>query len=131
MTIMDRTKLVSAGALAGTVILNHQDEELGHLDDLAIDLEEGAIRFAVVKSGGVLGLGGDKLVAVPWDALEYSWADEHFVIDMEKSVFDSAPTFERAHWPVMSDVRWSAAVTDFFGRALPMSDFIEEYPAGK
>lgn len=113
--MVDRTKIASAGMLAGTAVRNKHGEELGHIDDLVIDLDGGIVRFVVVKIGGLLGLGGDKFIAVPWKSLQYSWPDEHFLLEMNKTVFDTAPSFERDRWPMMNDLRWSSAVHDFFG----------------
>lgn len=112
--MFDRTKMVSASTLAGTAVRNPHGVELGHVDELVIDLDGGIVRFVVVKIGGLLGIGGDQFIAVPWKSLQYSSADEHFLLEMDKATFDTAPKFERRHWPKMNDLRWSSAVHDFF-----------------
>ena len=47
---------------------NHQDEKLGDVENLMVDLSAGRIVAVIVSSGGFLGM-GDELSAVPPTAL--------------------------------------------------------------
>src|SRR3954452_22014857 len=64
-----------ANGLIGMQIQNNQDEKLGKVDDLAIDLESGRIVQAVISTGGFLGI-GDKTIAVPPSALQWDSASK-------------------------------------------------------
>ena len=60
--------VLSASSLKGDNVVNHQGEDLGKIEEIMIDLDRGRIAFAVLSFGGFLGM-GDKLFAIPWEAL--------------------------------------------------------------
>lgn len=47
----------------------NQDEQIGSVSDLVLDVDETQIDYVIVETGGFLGIGG-KLVAVPYDRVE-------------------------------------------------------------
>jgi hypothetical protein len=51
------------------------DKEFGDISRLIVDRETGKIEFAVVKHGGVAGMGTDKIV-VPFKSLSYCRVDD-------------------------------------------------------
>src|SRR5262245_65290040 len=64
---MQRERLgnvIKASEVIGKEVRNLQDEKIGKVDDLAVDIETGRIVEVLVSSGGLLGI-GDKIVAVP------------------------------------------------------------------
>lgn len=97
-----RRTIVSSDQMTGKKVVNRQDENLGTLHDIMMDLERGTVAYAVLASGGFLGM-GDKLFAIPWSALEYHSEQEHFVLDVDKEALKSAPGFERQQWPDLSN----------------------------
>ena len=52
----------------GRSVRNPAGEDLGKIEELMIDLPTGRLAYAVISFGGFLGI-GDKLFAVPWQAL--------------------------------------------------------------
>ena len=54
--------------LAGGAVLDANDDEVGRLDHLVIDVPTGRIAYAVLARGGVFGI-GQALFEVPWSAL--------------------------------------------------------------
>src|SRR5690242_8496972 len=58
------TKANKASSLIGMDVRNQQNEKLGDVKDLVVDLHTGKIAYAVLSVGGFLGI-GDKYVAVP------------------------------------------------------------------
>lgn len=88
-------------------VRNPQDEELGNVDDLVIDLQTGRIRYVAMSVGGVLGVGGD-LYAVPWQAFQLQGAegDRHLVLNATSQQFENAPGFDNDNWPDMANQRW-------------------------
>ena len=60
--------LLSADTITGDDVCNVQDEKLGKIQDIMLDMAEGTIRYVVLSAGGFLGI-GDRLFAVPWQAL--------------------------------------------------------------
>jgi sporulation protein YlmC with PRC-barrel domain len=74
-----------------------QDESLGSIADLAIDLVNGRIVEVLVDTDTSLGV-GDKLVAVPPLALIADPKGDVFRINVSADVFKSAPGIDLAKW---------------------------------
>src|SRR5438034_11268954 len=72
-----------ASELIGMTVKNRQDEKVGDIKDLIVDLHSGRVAYAVLSSGGILGI-GNKLVAVPARSFEYSEADKKLVLNVDK-----------------------------------------------
>src|SRR5256885_13714801 len=53
-----------ASEIIGMEVRNAQDQKLGKIEDIILDLASGHVSYAVLSMGGVLGI-GDKLVVVP------------------------------------------------------------------
>ena len=62
------SSLSPATSLCARTVVDSTGEVLGSIVDLLLDLERGRIAYAVVASGGFMGV-GERLVAVPWNAL--------------------------------------------------------------
>ena len=91
-------RLMTANTLEGDQVLNLQGEKLGKIEEIMLDVPRGRIAYAVMSSGGFMGI-GDKLFALPWSALTLDTSRKCFVIDADKSRFDDAPGFDKDHWP--------------------------------
>jgi sporulation protein YlmC with PRC-barrel domain len=113
MTTATRTAL-SASTLTGDNINNPQGENLGTLKDIMLDVETGRISYAVLSFGGFLGF-GDKLFAVPWNALTLDAENHAFILAVDKSKLQQAEGFDPDHWPDMADQTWGRRVHDFYG----------------
>src|SRR5437016_2709393 len=61
--------LFKASEIVGKEVRNNTDQKLGRIDELAVDSTTGEIAYAVLSFGGFMGM-GDKLFAIPWDALQ-------------------------------------------------------------
>ncbi|MCL7939740.1 PRC-barrel domain-containing protein [Halomonas sp. ATCH28] len=71
-----------------------QDEKLGKIQDIMLDITEGKIRYAVLASGGFLGM-GDRLFAVPWKSLMHDAENKCFMLDIDVEHLKNAPGFGR------------------------------------
>lgn len=98
--------LMGADTLIGDSVVNAQDDKLGDIKELMIDMRSGQIAYAVLAFGGFLGM-GEKLFAVPWQALELDTVNKCFMLNVEKSRLQSAPGFDPTAWPDMSDIGWA------------------------
>jgi sporulation protein YlmC with PRC-barrel domain len=107
-------RVLSAGTLKGDKVVNLQDEDLGKIEDLMIDLERGRIAYAVLSFGGFLGM-GDKLFAIPWDALTVDTGNKRLVLNVDKELLKRAPGFDKNHWPDMTDPAWGAELYGYYG----------------
>lgn len=95
-------RLMTANTLEGDEVINTQGDKLGKISDIMLDVPSGRVAYAVMASGGFLGI-GDKLFAVPWNALTLDPVRECFVLDADKSRFEHAPGFDKDHWPSSAD----------------------------
>src|ERR1035438_6842186 len=59
-----------ASDLIGMEVKNNQNEKLGKVNDLALDVESGRIVYVILSTGGFIGI-GDTLHAVPPGALHH------------------------------------------------------------
>lgn len=74
--------------LVGLEVRNYQDEKLGKVQDLVIDLSVGRLSGLLVSVGGVLGI-GDRSVLVPWIAFHYDTERKVLHLDRAKSEFEA------------------------------------------
>lgn len=108
-----RTNLLSADSITGDEVCNMQDEKLGKIQDIMLDLTEGKIRYAVLSSGGFLGM-GDRLFAVPWKALKLDKDNKRFMLNVDAERIKNAPGFDKDNWPNMADPTWNSSVEKYY-----------------
>lgn len=106
--------LMGADTLLGNDVYNSADENLGAIKELMIDMQGGRIVYAVLSFGGFLGM-GDRLFAVPWQALKLDTANKRFLLNVNKEKLKNAPGFDKDHWPSMADTSWATDVHAFYG----------------
>jgi len=111
---VEERKVLAASTLTGNKVVNVQNEDLGRIEDLMIDIESGRIAYAVLSFGGFLGL-GDKLFAIPWSALRLNAAEKRFILNLSKELLEQAPGFDKSNWPDMSDPAWGAQIYMYYG----------------
>ena len=107
-------RLMGADTLIGNDVYNHKDEDLGDIKEIMLDVPNGRIAYAVLSFGGFLGM-GDKLFAVPWEALKLDTENECFVLNVEKERLENAPGFDPDRWPDMADSTWQSEVHSYYG----------------
>lgn len=106
--------LMGADTLIGDAVVNAYDEDLGDIKDIMLDMQTGQVAYAVLAFGGFLGM-GEKLFAVPWQALHLDTDNKRFVLNVDKDRLQHAPGFDKDAWPDMSDVAWATQVHGFYG----------------
>ncbi|ADJ29394.1 PRC-barrel domain-containing protein [Nitrosococcus watsonii] len=106
--------LMTANSLENNEVYNLEGEELGKIKDIMIDVPKGRIAYAVLSFGGILGM-GDKLFAVPWNALTLDANEKCFVLRVNKEVLENDPGFDKDNWPSMADQRWASDVHSRYG----------------
>ena len=106
--------LMGADTLIGDSVVNAQEEDLGDIKEIMLDMRSGQVAYAVLSFGGFLGM-GEKLFAVPWQALQLDTVNKRFMLNVDKQRLQSAPGFDPDAWPDMSDVGWSNQIHSFYG----------------
>jgi len=106
--------LMGADTLMGNDVYNHKEEDLGDIKEIMLDMRSGKVAYAVLSFGGFLGM-GEKLFAVPWNALTLDTANNRFILSMEKDHLNDAPGFDKDSWPSMADPTWVAGLHSYYG----------------
>ena len=106
--------LMGADTLIGNEVYNQQDEDLGDIKEIMLDMRTGRVSYAVLSFGGFLGM-GDKLFAVPWNALTLVTKQKRFVLNVEKERLTQAPGFAKDQWPNMADQAWAKEIHFYYG----------------
>lgn len=107
-------QLMSATTLIGDAVCSRSGDNVGEIKEIMLDMRSGRISYAVMAFGGFLGM-GDKLFAVPWDALTLDPKNKRFGIDVNREHLSSAPGFNKDQWPDMADATWVAQIHDYYG----------------
>jgi sporulation protein YlmC with PRC-barrel domain len=106
-----------ASQLKGKNVETPTGEKLGDIKEVVLDPTNARVSYVVLSVGGFLGV-GDKLVAVPWEALKTTkdGDKEKLSLSITKEKLGQAPEFsgDAAHWPQMSDPAYIRKVYDFY-----------------
>ena len=102
------TGLVRASTVVGSSVKDLAGKDAGKIEDLLLE-HDGDVEYAVVSFGGFLGV-GDKLYAVPWNAVIVDRADRTVRIDVKKETLERSPSFTRDKWPDPNDREWGREV---------------------
>ncbi|MDD3857388.1 MAG: DUF2795 domain-containing protein [Methanoculleus sp.] len=94
----------SSEDIVGKRVKNPEGYDLGEISSLRVGLPTGRVAYAVLKTGGMLGLGA-KHFAVPIEAMVYRPGDDVFVANISKHRLDSDSGFSEGDWPRESN--WS------------------------
>lgn len=106
---------LSASTLTGDSVKNLQGESLGDLKDIMIDTDNGTIAYGVLSFGGLLGM-GEKLFAVPWEALKIDSANKQLLLNVDKERLKDAPGFDKDNWPNFADTRFATQIREYYVR---------------
>ena len=107
-------KVLPVSTLIGSRVINPAGDDLGKIEDIAIDMASERIAYAVLSFGGFLGF-GSKYFALPWEALRLSSAEEAFILHVDRAVLEKAPGFDKDQWPEMADRQWGAGIYSHYG----------------
>jgi sporulation protein YlmC with PRC-barrel domain len=108
-----RMTILSSTTIVGDSVRNPAGDDLGNIEDLMLNVNDGNIQYAVLSFGGFLGM-GDKLFAVPWKSLTLATDDKCFVLNTSKEKLEDAPGFDKDHWPNMADPSFVSRVNDYY-----------------
>ena len=105
---------MGADTLLGNDVYNTQEEGLGDIKEIMLDMCSGRVAYAVLSFGGFLGM-GEKLFAVRWTALKLDTVNKRFVLDASKERLKEAPGFNKDSWPDTADTAGEKGIHDYYG----------------
>src|ERR1700719_1959100 len=107
-------RLISSDKVVGTAVYNLQGEHLGSVYNLMVDKISGQVAYAVMSFGGFLGM-GESYHPLPWRVLKYDTRRGGFVIDLDRSKLEKAPSYTAAAMPNWSDRAYGNRIDNFYG----------------
>jgi hypothetical protein len=110
----ETSTLISSDKVEGTAVYDRKGEKLGSIHTLMIDKVSGKVAYAVMSFGGILGI-GDRYHPLPWNVLTYDTGQGGYVVDLDPSMLEEAPTYGTSETPNWSDRRWGQQVHDYYG----------------
>ena len=105
--------LMTCATLQGNTVLSSDDHDVGTVKDIMLDVRSGRVAYAVLSSGGFLGI-GDELRAIPWSVLTLDTDRKCFLIGVRADRVKAQPGFDRDHWPSMADPEWCRGVHEYY-----------------
>jgi sporulation protein YlmC with PRC-barrel domain len=97
--------IAAVSALIGAYVHNRQDEHLGSIKELMLNMHTGEIAYILLSFGDRFSI-LEKLFAIPWKALTPDPLNKRFVLNVEKNRLKNAPGFDWKNWPDMTDASW-------------------------
>jgi len=96
--INETKQLIASNKVEGTPVYSRGGDRLGSIYNMMIDKRSGEVKYAVMTSGGFLGMGAD-YKPVPWKMLRYDEQEDGYVVNMTEDDFNRAPSFRRGEEP--------------------------------
>ena len=101
--------LQKATKLMGMPVLNRQDEKLGKVENILVDIAVGRLVAVIISSGGYIGM-EDELSAVPPTVLRFSKDWKSLRLDATKASLSEAPHFNTTAWPDFTQPGYAAGM---------------------
>lgn len=98
-----------ASTLMGVPVKNLQDEKIGKVENMLLDLPSGRVVAVIVASGGFLGM-DHELSAVPPMVLRFNTDRDTLQLDASKDVLSKAPHFNSNQWPEFSEPGFAGGI---------------------
>jgi hypothetical protein len=116
---MDSTHhLIDSDRVEGTAVLDREGVKLGTIERLMIDKLSGQVRYAVMSSGGFLGM-GESYHPLPWGILNYNAEEGAYVVDLDRSTLEGAPHYLGSDEPDWSDRDYNVRVLEYYRVDIP------------
>ena len=91
-TASGHTTAILASKVKGTAVYNTQGDKIGTVEDVVLDKSSNNIMFAVLGTGGVLGV-GEKYRPIPWSVLDYDSQKGGYIVPLDRNRLDNAPAY--------------------------------------
>jgi hypothetical protein len=91
-------KYLTASTITGDKVHNDNNEDMGEIKDIMINVINGSIEYYIIEFGGFLGI-GTKYFAIPFRFLQVDAEKKSFIFRQERKTLEGAPGFDMDHWP--------------------------------
>lgn len=105
------SKVICAKDFIGKDLKNAKGEDLGKVEDLAVDVNGSKVAYVVVSSGGVMGM-GETLHGVLLNSFTMDAAGKNAVLPTDKATLEKTPGIDKDHLPAHPDIQVSATAQE-------------------
>jgi len=84
--------LIPSDRVEGTVVRRTNGDKLGTIQRLMIDKISGNVAYAVLRFGGLLGI-GEKHMPIPWGKLRFEPLTQAYQVDISDDELAKAPSY--------------------------------------
>jgi sporulation protein YlmC with PRC-barrel domain len=85
-----------ASDLMGKTVRDQQGEDLGEIEDFALDLEQGKLNYVVLSTGGLM---EQRLVGISADELQAATDDDVYIARVSQQEIEQAQALPDENWP--------------------------------
>lgn len=109
----ETSRLISSEKVDGTAVYDRRGERLGTVHHLMIDKVSGQVSYAVMSFGGFLGI-GESYHPLPWKKLTYETRLGGYVVDVDRSRLEGAPSYRSSDTPNWSDPSYTGRIDQYW-----------------
>lgn len=106
--------VVRASQLMNATVSASNADQTGKISDMAIDPKAGRVTYVALNAGNLLGT-EEKLVAVPWDGIQFGRQQDgkssRITLLISPLLLKSAPALAEDNWPASAQIRVAARQT--------------------
>src|SRR5205807_4504372 len=106
-------RLISSEKVDGTAVYDRRGERLGTVHHLMVDKYTGQVDYAVMSFGGFLGI-GESYHPLPWKMLTYDTRVGGYVVDLDRSRLENAPSYASTEPPDWADRSYTTRIDDYW-----------------
>lgn len=99
--------------IIGAPVQNTQDERLGKIENVIVDVADGRVVVLIVSTGGFLGM-GNEVSAIPSQAFRYTADPSTLHLSATREALKSSPHFKPDQWPGVANPERVAMVYDAY-----------------
>ena len=112
----------SASDIIGKKVTNTQDEDLGKVQDIIVNVENSTAPYAIIAYGGVLGANKTR-IAVPLSSVQCSSDGKNLTLSATKEQLQAASKTPTGAWVTVADSEWARKVDAYYGEPAPSDRF--------
>jgi sporulation protein YlmC with PRC-barrel domain len=90
-----------ASELMGKTVRDQQGQDLGQIEDFAVDMQQGQLNYVVIDTGGFL---TQRLVGVAANELRPAPDDDAFIVSVTQQQLEAAPALPDDNWPAQPTI---------------------------
>ena len=114
-----QSQMITNEQLLGKEVFDKNGEEIGEVEQLVINKDDGKLAHMVIAIGGVMGMGETRYV-IPWEKVSVT-PENSINLDIDKQTLANAPKVEGLNADELNDPNWMQSNYKYF-QASPFWD---------